>query len=282
MRREALRTLFSLTSGYQNSPSPINYEVIAIDNQSSAPLNESTVNAFGPQFRYHFFETSSKSPVEAINYGATLAKGKMLCINIDGARILSPGILNAITNLTASYKSPFIYTLGMHLGPKVQNLSIFEGYSQDVEDKMLNQLEWKQNGYKLFEISSLAGSSAGGFQGPITESNCYCLPRSTFLEMGGLNPKFQTPGGGIVNLDFFDKATHSKQLTPILLLGEATFHQVHGGVATNVSLNKHPMASYQDEYLSIYGKPWQPSNIVSPILYGNLEGAAKSFATAKP
>jgi len=280
MRREALRTLHSLTLAYQNIDVHFEFEIIVIDNNSSEPLDKATVTSFGSNFQYHYYETSSPSPVGAVNFGASLAKGKMLAINIDGARILSPGIFSAINHLANSYSAPFIYTLVMHLGPKVQNVSISEGYSQEVEDKMLNEVEWENDGYRLFEVASLAGSSVNGFEGPIAESNCYCLPRLIFLEMGGLNPLFQTPGGGLVNLDFYDKAMHTEALTPIFLLGEATFHQIHGGVATNVALEDHPMDSYQKEYRRIYNKLWRPSTIVDPVRYGTLTGAALKFATA--
>ena len=122
--------MHSLSSSYQVLSVPLNYEVIVIDNNSSQPLNEKWVKSFGPQFKYHYFPTQSCSPVDAINYGAKIAAGKYLCINIDGARILSPGIFDGIARLAGIYDSPFIYTLGLHLGPDIQNRSILEGYNQ--------------------------------------------------------------------------------------------------------------------------------------------------------
>ncbi len=43
MRREARRTLFSLTDGYQRGIEVGSYEVIAIDNGSNEPLDETEV-----------------------------------------------------------------------------------------------------------------------------------------------------------------------------------------------------------------------------------------------
>ncbi len=277
MQREAPRTLHSLTLSYQTMTEPFAYEVIAIDNNSSKPLDRALVESFGPRFEYHYFPTESRSPVDAINFGAKIAKGRYLAINIDGARILSPGIFDAIAKSVKIYTSPFIYTLGLHLGPNIQNESILEGYNQDVEDQMLEEIDWQADGYRLFEMSSLAGSSAQGYLGPIAESNCFCLPRNTYWELGGLNREFQAPGGGLVNLDMFRRATHFDGVTPLLLLGEGTFHQIHGGIATNVPPDESPWEDFQAEYVRIYGKRWQDDLTLLPVLFGKVHPATQKL-----
>jgi len=40
----------------------------------------------------------------------------------------------------------------------------------------------------------------------------------------------------------------------VLLLGEATFHQVHGGVSTSVPMDQHPWDEFHREYQAIRGK----------------------------
>jgi len=277
MQREVNRTLYSLTRTYQNISDDFNYEVMVIDNSSTQPLDKNLVETHGKEFRYIYFETHSKSPVEAINYGVNHAKGKYVMIHIDGARILSPGIFNAFYKLRTHYKNPFIYTLSLHLGPKVQNLSMIDGYNQAQEDTLLDSVDWKNNGYELFKISSLAGSSARGFVGPLAESNCFLMPKSSFLNIGGMNPSFQTPGGGLVNLDFFKIACNEENITPIMLLGEGTFHQFHWGIATNTTPDNHPMQKFQLEYKKIYGYHWELDESISPVYYGKLPEHAKKF-----
>ena len=61
MRREAPRTLLSLSRAYQRGVEAIDYEVIAVDSRSSAPLDPAEVEAFGPEFRYLRHETESVS-----------------------------------------------------------------------------------------------------------------------------------------------------------------------------------------------------------------------------
>ena len=62
-----------------------------------------------------------------------------------------------------------------------------------------------------------------------------------------------------------------------MLLGEGTFHQVHGGVATNVKMLEHPMEKYQEEYQRIYKRRWEIDNLVQPVFFGRLHPAARRF-----
>src|SRR5204862_4062276 len=96
---------------------------------------------------------------------------------------------------------PFVYTLGMHLGPKVQNLSMLEGYDQQAEDRLLETVDWRADGYALFGISSLAASSGSGYFSRLAESNCFAMKRADYLELGGLDERFTGPGGGRAHLD---------------------------------------------------------------------------------
>ena len=75
--------------------------------------------------------------------------------------------------------------------------------------------------------------------------------------LGGLDERFVSPGGGIVNLDFYREACEQLDQL-VILLGEGTFHQFHGGVATNVPMVSHPMDAIFQEYLTIRGRPFAP------------------------
>ena len=279
MQREAARTLYSLTAQFQQTSADFNYEVIVIDNASSQRLQATEVEGFGSNFSYLYYQTDSVSPVTAINYGASIARGEYLMVLIDGARILSPGIINNAMRIAPVYDVPFVYTLGFHLGPDIQNLSIEDGYTQNVEDQLLADIDWRNNGYRLFDISVLAGSSAKGYLGPISESNCFIMRRDNFHALGGMNPAFQTPGGGLVNLDFFQQACHLENSSPILLLGEGSFHQIHGGVATNVKQKDHPMPSFREEYQSIYNKPYLVDETIESIYFGKPSQNSRKFFT---
>ena len=269
MRREAPRTLYSLSQEYQKNTNGIKYEVIAVDNGSTEPLDQAMVKSLGGNFRYIYFDTRTPSPCEALNYGVQVARGRWVTLCIDGARILSPGILQYSMLASRLYKTPFIYTLGMHIGRKAQNYLVEENYSQLDEDTLIDSVNWQQDGYSLFEISSVALSSGNGYFSKLTESNCITMPRLVYKKMGGFDERFKSAGGGLTNQDFFNRLHESTHLNPVMLLGEATFHQFHGGTATNVPLKEHPWQVMAEEYALIRGKPYSPLR-KRPVYFGDV------------
>ena len=276
MRREAPRTLYSLTRAYQRHADTLDYEVIAVDNGSSEPLDEETVTGFGKHFRYLYVQTASVSPSSAVNVAAAGARGRYVTVCVDGARILSPGVLHYTALATHLDAAPVITTLGWHLGEKLQNEALLDGYDQYAEDGLLADANWQADGYRLFDISCLAGSSVNGWFLPFPESNCLTVSRSMFEALGGFDEGFSTPGGGLVNLDFLKRACELSQSTLIVLLGEGTFHQFHGGVATNVPLGEHPWKEFAQEYERLRGEAYTIPR-QAPLFLGAMPRAALPF-----
>jgi glycosyltransferase involved in cell wall biosynthesis len=232
MAREASRTLQSLTAGYQLGGEELDYEVLVVDNGSPEPLDQEMVESFGEQFSLIRINQASPSPVSAINWAAAGSRGDLTGVLIDGARILTPGVLQQVVRASRLDPNPIIATLGWHLGPDVQSKSSANGYTREIEDGLLDEIGWPAEGYRLFEVSALAGSSSDGWFWPMAESNCLFLPRETFARLGGYDERFQGPGGGLANLDFYRRACELSDSTMVMILGEGSFHQLHGGVTT--------------------------------------------------
>jgi hypothetical protein len=274
MAREAPRTLFTLSAAYQRGVAPEDYDVVAVDNGSSQPLRQEDVRAFGPNFRCTVEPAGSSSPVAVMNRAARSVSTPWLACVIDGARMLSPGMVEKTLIALAIAAKPFVYTIGMHLGPSPQNELVEQGWTTADEDRLLDSVDWADDGYRLFAISSLAGSSAQGFLGAVAESNAFALPRSLFMAVGGFDERFTSPGGGLANLDFFKRVVIQPGVMPICLLGEASFHQMHGGVATNATARTHPWRSFAAEYERIRGEPYRPPVDIRPLYVGHLSGEA--------
>ena len=134
---------------------------------------------------------------------------------------------------------------------------------------MLGSLDWKNNGYRLFEKSVFDESSGAHWFDPrISESNSLFMSRALWSEINGFSEEFQALGGGFVNLDTLTRATALQETQPILLIGEATFHQLHGGVATNVPKeNVFPMRA---EYGELRGVPYEPP-VLNWLFFGNFK-----------
>ena len=181
---------------------------------------------------------------------------------IDGARMASPGLLADARLAMRLADRPIVATPGYHLGPTRHMEANDTAYDKATEDRLLDELDWCADGYKLFELSTLAGSSGRGWFGPMGESSALFMSREVWRELGGLEERFELPGGGLVNHDLYRRACALEGARLIVLLGEGTFHQLHGGAATSRRLGWDEMHA---EYEGIRGEPYRPPT--NPPLY---------------
>ncbi|OUS41220.1 hypothetical protein A9R00_02035 [Oleispira antarctica] len=275
MARELPRTITSLLPPYQENISESDVEVIVVDNGSSRlPLLSDFPK--NKNLRIIKNQQSGVSPVSAINLGLSVAKGNLVGVLIDGARMASPGLYKHVLKANRLSPRTVISTLGFHLGPEVQMTSVPSGYNQAIEDDLLKAIDWCNNGYRLFEISALAGSSANGYFQPIAESNALFMDKALWQELGGYDERFITPGGGFVNLDTYRRACELPDIELAVLLNEGTFHQVHGGVATNLKREDATPKIFSDEYKEIRKKPFSVPNKV-PLFLGSYIFEAQPF-----
>ena len=277
MTREAERTLYTLSTTYQRDVTPDQYEVIAVDNGSTEPLDQQKVKSFGSNFHYLFHATESPSPVEIINESVARCRGKLVMVMIDGAHMLSPGIIANALRAFRAFTDPFITVIGFHLGAEIQNSSVSKGYNQAAEDKLLATLDWRSNGYKLFNLSQSLSYDCAGWFGPLMESNCFLLRKASFLRIGGFNPRFTEAGGGLALLDLFHTAVTAPELDYVVLLGEGSFHQFHGGVASNAAYAEHPWERFHDQYEAIKGHPFAIA-VRRPYYFGGISPEATPWS----
>lgn len=278
MQRELPRTLFSLSTEFQREVTADDYEVIVVENASDQCIDPDLVSSFGRQFHYILNEERSVSPAGAINLGVRSSQSPYVMINVDGARILSPCMLRHTLDMLQLYQDPIVTSLSWHLGPDNQVRSVKRGYSQAVEDALLAQADWTRDGYSLFKISVLAGSSRHGWFRPANESNCLSMRRSTFDELSGFDEGFQCSGGGFVNLDFFRRAVLRPQSQVVVLLGEGTFHQVHGGAATGRTSDSC-IQEFHNEYIRLRGMPFSTPQY-RPTYFGQLPEECEAHLVA--
>ena len=255
MARELPRTLYSLSPGYQQGITAADYEVIVIDNGSRNPPKAEDFADLGMNLQIHSFPEPTASPVRAINYGLTLAAAPLVGVNIDGARMASPGLLDACRRAARTDAAAVVATLSFQLGPGPQWLNMQYGYDSAWEDRLLEGIDWQNNGYRLFEISPFAENVTRGWFGPLNESNLLFMNRDLWQELGGYDPAFESPGGGAANADLLWRALEHPGTRQVTVLGEGVFHQIHGGTHTNAgrsSLDTYKNAAR--EYYRLRGR----------------------------
>lgn len=257
MAREIPRTLQALARDYQHGAQSLDYEVLLVDNGSPLPLQESSWQHVDVPVRYLRIENASPSPAGAINFALEQAQGEIVCLMIDGAHLLTPGVFRLALAAFEMFDNPVVATRYFWLGPETQNRSMAQGYCQAVEDRLLQHINWPSDGYRLFEIGSplIAENENINWMNRLFESNCVFMPRRLFLELGGADERFDIPGGGLVNADIFKRAVESPATTAVQLIGEGCFHQVHGGTTTNVATDDRDvqLVKYLDQYEAIRG-----------------------------
>jgi cephalosporin hydroxylase len=252
MERELPRTLYTLSPSYQDHDPGTEWDVVVLDNGSDVPIDELALQDALPGVKVIRPESPQVSPAGAINRAMADLDGELLGLWIDGARLASPGIIRHAVEAWQNDSERAIATLAFHLGSDGQHRTVHEGYDAATEDALLASVPWRQDGYRLFDISALAGSSSTGWFGCINETNGLFLDRAMWERLGGLDERFEAPGGGFVNLDLWERAIAASDGRPWMILGEGTFHQVHGGVATNgPPENRDPMRA---EYVAIHGR----------------------------
>ncbi|GIU87284.1 MAG: hypothetical protein KatS3mg009_1799 [Acidimicrobiia bacterium] len=261
MRREAQRTLHSLSRAYQRDIEHRTYEVIVVENGSrdDQRLGDEFVTSFGPEFRYLDLGPDARpSPAHALNRGIEVSRGAAVALMIDGAHVLSPGVLRYGLLALEAYAPAVVATQPWYLGPGQQSETMTSGYDQAYEDRLLERIGWPDDGYRLFEIGHFA-SDRDWFDG-MWESNCIFVPRAVLEQVGGFDESFSMAGGGYANLEFYERVGATPGVTLATILGEASFHQVHGGTTTNQAdpdERRRRIAGYADHYRELRGRPFR-------------------------
>jgi hypothetical protein len=282
MRRELPRTVRSLSPPYQTGLDPARIEIIVVDNGSTEPVEVNWFEGVAAELRIMRFPPGNPSPCQALNAGVAAARGSRIAVLIDGARIASPGLCDRALAAMRLADDVFVATMGFHLGHEVQQVSLTKSYGPEAEDRLLAQIEWPRDGYRLFEICARGESYGGGVLAAFPETVAFVMHRSSFERLGGFHEGFRFHGGGLANFEFFERVLMDAAITPVVLIGEGTFHQVHFGTSTRaggVRARETPEGptiwdAMALEFQSLLGRAPITARLPKPLLFGRCESEA--------
>ncbi len=267
MQRAAPRTIRSLLAPYQTGIDSDSYEIIVVENGSTEPLDKAAIEALSPNVHYHYLQDPPPSPAYAINYAVALARGEILAIMIDGAHMVTPALLRWCLIPFAYEPNPIVTAPRFFLGTESQVESVHKGYNEQQEDALLDSIGWPKDGYRLFEIGvPYRYEFAHGVPKMFWfvrqfESNCLFVRKDSFRAIGGCDERFDIPGGGCLMPDLYKELCEMADANIVQVMGEASFHQVHGGISTSSTRDeqKAQWAVYTQQYEQIRGKPFEVS-----------------------
>jgi hypothetical protein len=264
MPREVPRSVLSATVPYQRQVDGLDYEILVVENGSSEPLDQSELESIAPNVRYFRLDNPPPSPGYAVNFAVERARGEVLAIMLDGAHMLTPRVLFFGLSPFRYHSNPVVSTPPFFLGPGAQPDTVPQGYNAAQEDRLLRDIRWPEDGYRLFDIGVpyryefKDGPPKLYWFIPRFESNCLFARKASFEAIGGCDPRFDLPGGGCLLPDLCRELGEMPDAVPVQLLGEASFHQVHGGISTSASREgrQEQWARYTAQYQQIRGRPY--------------------------
>jgi glycosyltransferase involved in cell wall biosynthesis len=139
MPDQAERTIQSLSPAYQRDVSEKDYEVIVVENHSDRLLGRERATQYASNVRYFHRNETQRTPVHAINFGAAQARGSHVAIMIDGARMVTPGIVRQTLDVFHIASNAAVSSPGYHIGDKLQQIAVNEGYNEEAEAQLLQR-----------------------------------------------------------------------------------------------------------------------------------------------
>lgn len=280
MPRQAMNTLYSLSLPYQKNVVETDYEVVVVENDSGNNLDPAAVAALGPQFRYFLREEQGVSPAPAINHAFAQCRGQQIGLVIDGARLVSPRVLEYALLAHRMTGDALVMVPGYHLGERDQKFHLQTGHSEQLEIEQLQKLEWRDNGYRLFKWACWSSSNQRGYLQPMQECNALFCSADNFRRIGGADERFDQPGGGSINLYIYRRLGTLPDIALFVLPGEGSFHQFHGGVTTQElpddDERRAVLKSFDTRLEEIWGGPFKALTR-EPMLLGAVTHWAQPF-----
>jgi hypothetical protein len=279
MPRQAMNTLYTLSPRHQREVAGSDYEVVVVENESDRTLDEDRVLSLGGNVRYYRRAEPGVSPTNAINFGLERCRAPYVGVMIDGARMVTPRVVRYALDAFAMHREALVVAPGYHVG-RAEHEALGAGFDEAAEEALLDMVDWRGDGYQLFEVARFGAANPRGFFHPILETNGLFARRERFERIGGADNRFQLAGGGALNMHLYRSLGLLPGTRLVVLAGEGTFHQLHGGVSTSGSDHREELLSESARQIQEIWDGGFRTLEMEPVILGAVAGPALSFMAA--
>ena len=185
------RTLLSCSPKYQGANTD-EIEVILVDNGSSERPAEDLQERY-PHVTKILRTEGKPSPVFAMNAAIQEARFDTIGLMIDGAHMLSPGILQNAREIRQLFARPVINVPQYILGMVSQNFPP-PGNAYKREQARLDKIGWPEKGYKLFDFCIYPGEGKQRSFYNAIESSCLITTKDVIEDCGAYDERYDEPG----------------------------------------------------------------------------------------
>lgn len=278
MSRQAENTLRSLSPRYQRGIAAGEYEIVVVENSSDDELGRERAKAIAKNIRYFYREETAVSPVPAFQQAVSQARGDVFGIIIDGAHMVTPGVLGNVQSAFRMDPDAVVAVPGYHIGEGHQDKLEDPKAFLNLQESLLRGIDWFYEGYKLFNIGCWSPANPRGYLTSFQECNCLFASRRAYEAAGGVDDRFDMEGGGSVNLELFAALVSRRREARLFVLpGEGSFHQYHDGVTTAPQQGREErLVRQKEQHAEIIGQKFEGVNR-EPVMLGKVRGPARRF-----
>ena len=277
MPTQLQKTLETLSTEFQRGVRAEDFEVILVENRSTQNLPEAVVEALPENVRYFLRDESGHTPVPAINFAFEKCRGTYIGLIMDGARMLTPGVIDNALKCLRLDSNILGVVPGYHLGMEEQHEHDDPEVALREEAQLLDSVDWRRDGYELFRISTWSGANRNGYLHPIMECNCLFASRDNYEAIGYANTDFTLRGGGSINLHIYRSLGMLPHTRVFVWPGEGSFHQYHGGVTTSSYDDRQAEIERHRTQLHSYWPGGFHALRREPVLFGGVPAQAQPF-----
>ena len=260
MAREAARTLHSLSRSYQEGIDDLDVRGDRrrqrLASRAAARRRRSWRASVRSSASSTCATTRCPSPTHALNRAVELARGRAFAFMIDGAHLLTPGVLRFGMAGLRTYDNAVVATQQWYVGPGPAAADGgprlrpgLRGRAVPAHRVARRRLPAVRD-QPLHRRPRLVRRRARE-QLPLRR------PRRCCEQVGAFDDSFSMPGGGYANLDLWERLARRPDATMVTILGEGSFHQLHGGTTTNDPEHvdrRTKIFSYGEHYRDLRGR----------------------------